>query len=151
MLSEGFVREDTCGTYLDEITAEFVFQRPVLKTAKINVLVYSEHPEIAPARVVCVEPQTSVAVDAPVHLMFNEGAEVLISVRAFLKPVFSIVVACHHGHVLQVAFTTFITDRAVVRMVDHQPFNYAGAELSGLGIVNRNSSPICGRRLAGGD
>jgi hypothetical protein len=35
----------------------------------------------------------------------------------------------HHGHILQVAVAALFADRAVVRVVGHQPLHYAFAEL----------------------
>ncbi|MOA56225.1 hypothetical protein D3C78_1801700 [compost metagenome] len=47
--------------------------------------------------------------------------------------------------------TAFLTDRAVVRVVGHQPFDDAGAELLGLFVVDGNPAVVGGGGHAGHD
>src|SRR5690606_33147473 len=100
-----------------------------------DVMVRREGAKIVAAGIVLIEPHAPIARDAAVHLVVQERAEILIAVRALQAPIAAIVVARHHGHVLQVAFAAFLADRAVVRMVDHQPLDDAGAKVARLGLV----------------
>ncbi|MCY1382272.1 hypothetical protein D9M69_702800 [compost metagenome] len=65
------------------------------------------------------------------------------------EAVTALVVAGHYRHVLQVAVTAFFTDRAVVRVVGHQPFNNTGAERLGLFIIDGDPGVVGGRGHAG--
>src|SRR5690606_6470986 len=64
------------------------------------------------------------------------------------EAVTALVVAGHHRHVLQVTVATFLTYRAVVRVVDHQPLDDAGAEGLGFLVVDGDPAVVGGRRHA---
>ena len=64
--------------------------------------------------------------------------------RALAAMVAAINMAVHHSHILQMAFAAFVTHRAIVRVIHHQPFRNAGAKLSRLGIINGNPNPVFG-------
>lgn len=81
--------------------------------------------------------------------MGDKRAELLVLVGALGKAITALVVAGHHGHVLQVAMTTLLAHRAVVRVVGHQPFDDAGAEGLGLFIVDADPGVVGGRGHAG--
>ena len=74
MLFQGFVREDSRGTDLHKIAAEFILQSPVLEASKINTIIYAKDIEIAATRIITIEPDTSVALDTAVHFMVEERA-----------------------------------------------------------------------------
>ena len=49
------------------------------------------------------------------------------------------------------AFAALVAHRAIVRMVDHQPFDHAGAEFPRFRIVDRDARAVRSRRHAGHD
>ena len=53
--------------------------------AEIDVVVPAEDVEVAAAGIVAVEPHAAVALDAAVHLVVDERAQVLVAVRALLE------------------------------------------------------------------
>ena len=107
--------------------------------------------QVGAAGVVLVEAHAAVAGDAAVHLVCNERAEVLVLVGTLGETVTALVVAGHYRHVLQVAVTAFFADRAVVRVVGHQPFDDAGAKRLRLVVFDGNPGAIAGRSHAGHD
>ena len=136
------IGENAGGADLHQVAAELVLEHAVLVAAEIDVVAQHQGVEIVAAGVVAVESHAAVALDAAVHLVVHEGAQVLVAERALADAVAAIVVAGHHGHVLQMAFAAFVAHRAIVRMVQHQPFRHAGAKLARLGIVNRDASAV---------
>jgi hypothetical protein len=108
-----------------------------------------EYVQISAARVISIEPDAAVALDAAVHLMIDEGAEVLVLVRPFFEPGPAVGVAGHDRHILEVTLATFVADRAVMRVVHHKPFDDACAEGLRLGIVYGDAHAICQSGHAG--
>jgi hypothetical protein len=108
------------------------------------MIMRGEDIEVAPTRVITIKTDTSVACDATVHLVINEGAQVLILEGPFLKAKSPISMSSHHGHVLKVAFTSFIANWTVVGVVDHEPFNDRCAKGFGLWIKKRDGGLITG-------
>ena len=148
---ECFVIEDPGRADFDEVATELVFQHPIGVPAEIDGIVRAEDVEIAATRVIAIEADATIAGNAAIHLMVDERSEILVVVRAFLEAEFTIVVTGHDGHVLQVTLAAFVANRAVVRVIDHQPFNNAGTELAGLGVVDGEAQTIRNRRHAGHD
>jgi len=70
-------------------------------------------------------------------------------VRPFLEAGPPENVTGHDRHVLEVAFTTFVADWAVMRMVQHEPLNHARPEGPGLGIIHGNAHSLGRRSHAG--
>ena len=58
-------------------------------------------------------------------------------------------VAAGDGHILQLAFAALVADRAVVGMVDHQPFDDMAAQLQRLRVGGRDDHAVLGRHHAG--
>ena len=108
----------------------------------------AEGVEVAAARIVPVETHATVALDAPVHLVIDERTEVLVAERALREPVAAVVVTGHHRHVLQMALAALVADRAIVRMVHHQPLDDARAEFARFRILDRDARAFGGRRHA---
>ena len=146
---ERFIREYSGWADLDEVTAEHTFEHTIFMAAEIHVVVACEDIKVTPPCVVPVETDTAVALDAAVHLVINEGAQVLIAVRPLLEAGPPVTVAGHDRHVLEVAFTAFITDGAVVRMIDHEPFYDARPEGPRLRVINGNAHALGNRSHAG--
>ena len=73
--------------------------------------------------VVSVKVYASVTLDAAIHLVVDKRPEVLILIGSLAAPVSAVGVASHHRHVLQVTLAPFVTDRAVVWVVEHEPLD----------------------------
>ena len=72
--------------------------------------------------------------------MVDEGAEILIAVGALGKTVAPIRMAGHQGHILQMAVAAFVTHRAIVWVVDHQPFDHAGPKRLSIRVIDGDMS-----------
>jgi hypothetical protein len=83
--------------------------------------------------------------------MVQERPEILVPVGAFFEPGFSVNMACHYCHVLQVALAPLVTDRAIMRVVQHQQFDNACAKGPDLGIIDGYAELLCYRGHAGHD
>ncbi len=81
--------------------------------------------------------------------MPNEWAERLIAMSPFRKPVATVDMPGHDRHILQMTLPTFVTDRAVMWMIDHQPFNDRGTKDLRFWIVDRNTRAMGSRGHAG--
>ncbi len=103
------------------------------------------NPEIFTTGIILVITDAAVAGDAAVHLVTDEGAQLLILVGAFGKAVATAVVAGHYRHVLQVAGAALFTHRAVMGVVGHQPLHHALAKFFSLFILDGDVAAICGR------
>jgi hypothetical protein len=54
----------------------------------------------------------------------------------------------HLGHILQVTLAPFFTDRAIVRVVDHQAFDNTLTHIPGLFVIYGDNGAVAGRRHA---
>src|SRR5690606_23249132 len=79
-LGMGLVGEYPGGADLGQVAGELAFQHPVLDAAEIHLVMGAKHTQIGPARIVLVVAHTAIAGDAAVHLVGNEGAQVLVDV-----------------------------------------------------------------------
>ena len=150
-LGVSLVGEHTGRADLGEVAGELALEDAVFNTTEIDVVVGTVYAQVGTAGIVLVVTHATVAGDAAVHLVSDERAELLVLVGTFGETVTALVVAGHYRHVLQVAMTAFLTDRAVVRVVGHQPFNDTGAKRLGLVVVDGNPGAISGRGHAGHD
>src|SRR5471032_2273428 len=150
-LGVSLVGEHTGRADLGEVAGELAFQSAIFNSAEVDVVVSAEHAQVSTTGVVFIEAYAAIAGDAAVHLVSDERAEFLVLVRALGEAITALVVAGHHGHVLQVAVTAFFADRAVVRVVGHQPLDNTGAEGLGLIVVDGDPGVVGGRRHAGHD
>ncbi|KPY63234.1 Uncharacterized protein ALO94_05579 [Pseudomonas syringae pv. spinaceae] len=150
-LGVSLVGKHTGRTDLGEVTGKLAFQRAVLDAAEVHVVVRAVNAQIGAARVVFIEAHAAIAGDAAVHLVRDERPQFLILVGTLGETITALVVAGHHGHVLQMAVTAFLTDRAVVGVVGHQPFDDTGTEGLGFIIFDGDPGVVGGWRHAGHD
>ncbi len=68
---------------------------------------------------------------------------------AFLAVIAADAVAAGDGEILQLAFAPLVADRAVVGVVDHQPFDDLPAHRHRLGVGCRDDHAVLGREHAG--
>ena len=143
------VREHASGTYFREIASKGAFQDAFFVATEIDIILGTKGSQILATGVVVVKAHTAVTGNTPVHLMGNERPQILVPTCALAEPVTAAIMAGHHRHVLQVTVPALFTHRAVVGVVDHQPFHYTGTEGFGFLIVDINAGLVCGRRHAG--
>ena len=148
VMLQSFIGEDAGRANLHEVAAELILQHAILLAAEIDLIAHAEHIEVASARIVAIKTHTTVTLDAAVHLVIDERAEILIVKRALLERVAAVVMAGHHRHVLQMTFAAFIAHRTIVRMVQHHAFDDRGAESDGFRILDRDARAFGGRRHA---
>ncbi len=72
--------------------------------------------------------------DAPVHLMPDEYAQVLILVSPLLAEISPGPMTPCNGHVLKETVAALVTDRAIMRVVHHEPFDHMFSEVHGFFI-----------------
>jgi hypothetical protein len=72
MFSKGFVREDASRANFNQISAEFVFKCSVSAPTKIDSVMRPENIKIPSAAIVSVKSDTSVTLNAAVHLVVDE-------------------------------------------------------------------------------
>ena len=113
----GLICVNACWTEINEITGKRTFQGAITVPAKIGAVPDLHSAQVAVPGEFLIESTAAPAVDATIHFMLNEWSHVLILVSPLLSRVASDPVAARNGHVLEQAVATFITDRAVVRMV----------------------------------
>ena len=83
--------------------------------------------------------------------MTDERTQILIVVSDFFLVIAPVVVTRHQCHILKMALSSLFTDRAVMRMANHQAFDDTLAHIMSLFISDGNPSPVAGRRHAGHD
>ncbi len=147
----GLVGEDAGGADLHQVAGKFALQSAILDPSEIDVVVGTVDAKILATGIILVVADAAVAGDAAVHLVADEGAEILILVGAFGETVATAVVAGHHRHILQVAGAALFTHRAVVGVVGHQPLHHALAKFFSLFIFDGDVAAIGGRGHAGHD
>ncbi len=67
---------------------------------------------------------------------------------AFFKSVSPIHMPGHQRHILQMTFAALIAHGAIVRMIDHQPFNDTLSEFHRIRVIDRNPYAVRRRRHA---
>jgi hypothetical protein len=148
---QGLIGEHAGGADFHQVAAEFVLQNAIFVTAEEDRVARRETRSDRAARVVAIVAHAAVTLDAPVHLMIHQRTQVLIAKRALVEFVTAIVVTRHHRHILQVTLAALIAHRAVMRMIQHEPFDNAGAERGRFGIVDGDARAFFGRSQAGHD
>jgi hypothetical protein len=71
--------------------------------------------------------------------------EILIQVCTFPEIETAVIVACHNGHILEMAFAALIAYRTIVRMIDHQGFDNSSPEIYDLLVLGRDDQAIYNR------
>src|SRR3546814_9378303 len=84
--------------------------------------------QIGAASIILIKTHTPVAMNAPVHFVIQEGTQVLVLVGALVESETTVIMPAHHGHVLEMAGSAFVTYRAIMGVVCHQPFDDACPE-----------------------
>jgi hypothetical protein len=151
MSAQGLIGEDPCRTDLDQIAAEFALQNTAFMSAEINQMMREECAEIPAACIIPVIAQTPVALYAAVHFVIDKGPEILILKGPLCSPITAVTMAGHDHHILQMTFPALITDRTIVRMIDHHQFRNGFPELNGVRIFYGNTRAVFRSSHAGHD
>lgn len=101
VLLECPVREHACRTNFSEVPTKFTFEDAVTAATKIHPVGRRICIKIVTARVVFIEPNAPIALNATVHFVIEERTQVLIAIRAFVESEFAIGVARHYRHILK--------------------------------------------------
>jgi len=149
MAAKRFIGEHARGTDFSKIAAERIFQNSVLGSPEIDGIMNCEDIEIAPSGVIPIIADAPVALDAAIHFMIEERPQILVPVGSLLESASAIVMACHHSHILKMAFASFIADRAIMRVIEHEPFNHACPESLCFGIIDGDPHAVSHRGHAG--
>ena len=145
------VREHARRADLDQVAGEFVLELAVRRAAEVHPAAGTQRFQVRTTGVVAVEAHAPITGDAPIHLVADERAKVLIAPGSFRTPIAALGMARHDGHVLQVALAALLADRTVVRMVFHQPLDHRLAETGGMRRGNGQAHAVAHGRDAGHD
>ncbi len=140
----GLVGIDSGGADVDDVSREGAFQRAGFLAAEIDAIGDAGDAQILVAAEFLVIAGTPVALDAPVHLVGDQRAEILIDVGPFGAFVAADGMVARDGQVLEQAVAALVADRAVVGMVEHEPFDDVAAEIDGFGIDGGNHHVVLG-------
>ena len=149
--AQRLVGEHAGGADLHQVARELAVEGAVGFAAEIDVRMRAEHAQIVAVGIVAVVAHAAIAGDTAVHLVIDERAKVLITMGTLGPAIAAARMPGHQGHVLQMAFAAFFAYRAVMRMVDHQPFDDLGTEIAGFLVCDREAAAVRGRRHAGHD
>src|SRR5699024_12119333 len=105
--------------------------------------------EIIAPGIIVIKAHAAVALDTSIHFMVEERPQILIFVGSFFEAVTAVIVARHNRHILEVAFSAFVADRAVMGGVDHQGFDIAVSESAGFFLGSRDACATIGGGHAG--
>ena len=97
---QAFVGKHPSGADLHQVAGEFALQNTLLVPTKIHMVVGGHRRQIRATGVITVVPGAAVAGDAAVHLVVDQGAQVLVAVRIFAAAIVAVPMAYHDRHVL---------------------------------------------------
>ncbi|CAK6470851.1 hypothetical protein PSEG_05555 [Pseudomonas sp. Nvir] len=137
-----FVGEDAGRADFHQVAGELAFQGAIFRATEVDVVVRAIDAQVGAVGIIFVVAHAAVTGDAAVHFVRNERPQILIAVGTLGETIAAETMAGHHRHILQVAVAPFFTDRAVVRVVSHQPLHHAFAELLRFAVVNRNKGAV---------
>src|SRR5271169_3031308 len=86
--------------HLNQVSTELVFKDAIFKSAEVNSVPQTERVQIVTSRVLAVIAHAALALNAPVHLVIYQWAEVLIPKCALAEAVVPGAMTGHHRHVL---------------------------------------------------
>src|SRR5690606_3489596 len=134
-LGMGLAGEYPGGADLGQVAGELAFQHAILDAAAIHLVMAAEHAEIGAAGIVLVGAVAAVTAKTAIHLVGKVRRQILVDVRPLGEAVMALVRTGDLRHGLQVAVPDFRAHRAVMGVVDDQPFGDGGPECTGfLGI-----------------
>jgi hypothetical protein len=139
-----FICINACRTEIDQVARKRAFKRTVAETAEIGVICDLHGPQVAITGKLLIESPASPAVNAAVHLVLDEDAQVLIMVGPFLAEITPDPLAACNRHILEETVPALVADGAVVGMIHHEPFNDMSAEVDRLFVCGGDDHAIAG-------
>jgi hypothetical protein len=115
-----------------------------LKTAEKSAVGAAHDTQIPIAGKFLIETRAAIAVDTTIHLMLQQGAQILIGIGSLMPLKAPDTMSSGNCHILQQAVTAFITNRAIMGMVEHQPFDHMFAKVDRLIIGGRYDHAVLG-------
>ena len=137
-----FIGKHAGRTDFHQVAGELAFQRAVFRAPKVDVVVRAVNAKVGAVGIIFVVADAAVAGDAAVHFVRDERPQILVAVGTLGKAVATEAMTGHHGHILQVTVAALFAHRTVMRVVGHQPLNYAFAELLRFCVVDGNKSAV---------
>src|SRR3990172_117085 len=113
------------------------------------MVAYAHGRQIVAAGVIVVEAHAPVALDAPIHLVIQEGPEILVVEGPLGGSIAAMRGTGHDGHVLEMTFSSLVADRAVVRVARHEPLSHRRPEGPRFRVVDGDAGALLGRSQAG--
>ena len=138
----GFVRVDTRGADIDQVAGKRAFKHPIPPAAEIDAGADAHDPQVRISGVFPVIPGAAVALDAAVHLVLHQGAQVLIEMGSLAPGIPALPMPPGHGHLLKQAVPPLIANRTIVGMVGHEPFDHAFPESDRFRIGGGYHHPV---------
>ena len=87
--ARGLIGENAGGAYIGDVAGVRTLQCSVRLATEIDAISALHDAEVAVAAIFLIEPGTAIALNAAVHLVLDQGAEVLIGVGAFFPRIAS--------------------------------------------------------------
>ena len=132
-VTEGLAGQRTHGANVDHVARQLGVHRLADKGFDLGVFAPMRHAQLHHAANFLTKAHAAGAVDATAHLFHgNERPHVLVEHHAFFFFVARRASAVAHGQILQLAFPTLVTDRAIQRVVDEQELHHRLLGLDGL-------------------
>ena len=140
----GFVGINARRADVDQVAGKGALQHSRGAAAEIDPAADAHHAQIPVSGEFLVVPRAAIALDAAVHFVLDQRSQVLVVVGALEAPVAAQAMATGNGQVLQQAVSAFVAHRAVVGMVEHEPFDDVPPEIHGFGIRGGNHHAVLG-------
>ena len=140
----GLVGEDARGADIGQVAGKGALQRAVPAASVIDPGGAAQDAQIGAAGKFAVEADAPVAVDAAVHFVLEERPQVLVVVGSLLPLEASDAVAARDGHVLEQAVPPLVAHRAVVGVVEHEPFDDVLSEIDGFRVGGGDHHAVFG-------
>ena len=104
----------------------------------------THNPQVAVAGEFLVVSRASITVNTTIHLMLNQRAQVLIRIRPLIAGITSDTMSAGDRHVLEQTLATFVANRAIMGVVEHQPFNDMFAKVHRLTVCGGHHHVVLG-------
>ena len=90
--------------------------------------------QVEVTRKLLIETTAPPAMDATIHFMLNKYAQILITISSLFSKIAPHTMTARYGHILKQTVASFVTDRAIMGMVHHEPLDHMLAEVHCLSI-----------------
>jgi hypothetical protein len=144
LIPGGLVRVDPGWAYLDKVSGEWTFQCAIAESAEIHSVTDLQGTQVPITRKFLIKSAASETVNTAVHFMLYERAQILIRVSALWPQITPEAVSARDGFILKEAVPPFVTDRAVVWVMEHEPLDDIFAKRHGLFVRGGNHHALLG-------